>query len=272
MRLKRLVAIGIVLSFGLGLVFAQGQPKEKGLTVKEVLAKAKEAAMGLDRVKIEGESVTGNVSTTKNEGAIDYDKKSFYVVEKDGDKIINAMYLKDGVTYMFNGTMDTWFKFGKELDFFSGMLDKEQLFSFFPEDYKEAGFEIKLLPEEKVGGQPCYVISSTIVDKEKAKEFMVKFLDRFVSEEVAKQIKSNKQLLDNYLDTYVQDSESVQWISKDNFFVLKVNSQNRRTAGPGESVLVENTVRYYDFNEPVSITIPQEALDAPAISGSDLGM
>ena len=241
-------------------------------SVNDILDKSKNAAAKLHRAKIKGESVTGGVNTTTSEGVIDYTRKQFYVVEKNGNKIVNSIYFIDNITYMYNGVMEKWFKFGEDLNFFGDMLDKEKLYSFFPEDFAQAGFRLELLAEEAVEGEPCYVISSTIVDKEKAKEFISKFLDKFFSEKIASQIKKNPQMFEQYLDFYVQDSKSTQWISKNTFFVVKVLTKNRQMAGPSESISVENTVFYYDFNKSAKIKLPQEAIAAQVISATDLGM
>ncbi|MBU2251214.1 MAG: hypothetical protein KKH25_03080, partial [Candidatus Omnitrophica bacterium] len=134
------------------------------------------------------------------------------------------------------------------------------------------GFQVEFLEEETVDGKPCYVIESKVIDSEKAARFAYEFLDRFVSPQIAVMLKENKQMLGDYLKAYMQDSQSRIWIAKNSFLILKVISRHDQLAGPGESVSIEKETSFYDFNQPVNIEIPQEALEAPLVSAEELGL
>jgi len=116
------------------------------------------------------------------------------------------------------------------------------------------------------------VIESKVIDSEKAAKFAYDFLDRFVSTQIAVMLKENKEMLQDYLKTYMQDSQSRIWIAKDSFLILKVVSRHKQLAGPDESVSVEKETSFYDFNQPVNIEIPQKALEATLVSAEELGL
>jgi hypothetical protein len=237
----------------------------------DIIQKAKEAVASLERVKMTGKTITAAVNITYTEGAIDYVKAEFFAVEKTDSKIMNSIYLKNGITYMYNGMVDSWFKFGRDVPLFASILDKEKMFSFFPENPQDSGFRIRIIGEEDIEEVPCYVVQSDVSDADLAKQFILDSLDDFVSEELAQELKKNEKILNEYLDYYIQHAETTHWISKDTFFIIKTLSRFRQMTGPNESVSVATQVNYYGFDEPLSISVPPVALDAPRVSAEEMG-
>lgn len=264
MKIRKIILVGFLFVTFTQIVAAQTQD------VNELLARAKEASASLARVKIKGKTITAAVNVTYTEGGIDYAKAEFFAVEKTDAKILNSVYRKNDVTYMYNGIIDSWFKFGKDVQLFDNILDKDKLFSFFPVNPAESGFEIKSLGEETIEGEPCYIIQSEIVDPKLAKEFILSSLEKFVSGQIAKELVKNQDMLSEYLDFYTRHAESTHWISKNSFFVIKTLSKFRQMIGPKESVSVATQVIYYDFNQSLNITVPPVAKAARDVSASDV--
>ncbi len=240
--------------------------------INQVIAKSKEAQNSVTSVKIKGKTITGSIDVTDNEGEIDYTNRKFFAAEKKDLQLLRTVYVKDGIAYMYNGFVDSWLKFGQDINPVGDVFDKEKVFSQFPDNYAEAGFSVEFLEEEAIDGHPCYVIEGKVIDSEKAAKFAYDFLDRFVSTQIAVMLKENKEMLQDYLKTYMQDSQSRIWIAKDSFLILKVVSRHKQLAGPDESVSVEKETSFYDFNQPVNIEIPQKALEATLVSAEELGL
>ncbi|MBU1112489.1 MAG: hypothetical protein KKH93_01265 [Candidatus Omnitrophica bacterium] len=249
---------------GPGLLLAQ--------EINQVIAKSKEAQKSVNSVKIEGKTITGSIDVTDNQGLIDYSNQQFFAAEEKDSQLLRSVYVKDGIAYMYNGFVDSWLRFGSDINPVGDVFNKDKVFSQFPDNFSEAGFQVEFLEEETVDGKPCYVIESKVIDSEKAARFAYEFLDRFVSPQIAVMLKENKQMLGDYLKAYMQDSQSRIWIAKNSFLILKVISRHDQLAGPGESVSIEKETSFYDFNQPVNIEIPQEALEAPLVSAEELGL
>ncbi len=240
--------------------------------VGEVLSRAKKAVFSLTSVKTKGKTVTGGVDVTYSRGAIDYVHNRFFVIENKGDKIMSRIYLKDNTTYVYNGVLDSWHKFGQDVSIFKDLLNRKKLFAFFPVDFAKTGLSLEITGEEEVEGVSCHVIVSKIADLEKTKQFMVKFLDDFFPAQLSRQMRQNQALLDNFLNSHTQDLEYIQWISKDKFWVVKAVKKYRQATGPGESIAIGREVIYYDFNQPVTIEIPEAAKEAALISAEEMGL
>ena len=266
MKIKRIIVIIVICVFSLLANYAYSQD------VIEIMTKSREATRSLDTAKTKGKTMTGSVYIMENKGVIDYGNRKFSIIQSQGDVNVSSIYFMDGVTYMYNGMLDNWIKFGEDLGIFGNILDKEKLFSFFPIDLEGTGFKMEIIGEEKVEGQLCYILVSRIVDKKLAKKFIMKLLNNFVSEQVLSQLSKDSKARDAYIEQYVNSAESTQWISKDNFFVMKIKDKNEQSDGQGGIVSLENEAIYYDFNQSVTIELPSEAIDAKLITVQDLGM
>jgi len=266
MKTRHIIVIIVICVFSLLANYAYSQD------VIKIISKAREVTRSLDTVKTKGKTITGSVYVMENKGAIDYGNNKFSIIQSQGDVNVGSIYFIDGVTYMYNGMLDNWIKFGEDLGIFGNILDKEKLFSFFPIDLEDTGFKMEIIGEEEVEGKLCYILVSRIVDKKLAKKFVMKLLNNFVSEQVLSQLSKDSKARDAYIEQYVNSAESTQWISKDNFFVMKIKDKNEQSDGQGGIVLLENEAVYYDFNQPVAIKLPSEAIDAKLITVQDLGM
>ncbi|MFA7677710.1 MAG: hypothetical protein WCY34_06025 [Candidatus Omnitrophota bacterium] len=261
-------AMFIAIFLGCFLLCAGARAQE----LSQIVTNAKKATKGLKSVKMKGETLTGVVNKAYEEGAIDYSKREFFGLEKNDSKVMSMIYIKDGVTYLYNGVFQAWYKFDKSLGLFDAVFDKDKLFSFFPDSWEETGFRVSRLADEAIGDEPCFCIKSVVVDKDKAKKFALRFLDKFVAPQIAQELKKDKEFLNSYLDLYMSGSEYTQWISRGNFFVVKTALKRSQMTGPSESVKVETETVYYDFNEPIALEVPKEAYDADWVSAEDLGL
>jgi len=244
----------------------------QGKKVNKILIQAREAAKNLETVKTKGKTSVGSELIIDNQGVVDYVNEQFSITQVQNETILSAIYYVDKLTYLYNGMLASWIKFGDDLSMFGDILNKEKLFSSFPVDFKGTGFNIEILREEEVQGQLCYVLESSVVDVKLAKEFMLKFLDKFVSDQVVRNLKENKEAMDQYLEEYVENTNSFQWISKDNFYAIKVVNNLKKENEKGELIEVKNEAIYYDFNQPVKIELPEDAKEAKLITAEDIGI
>ena len=275
MKVKKIIITSILLvvffsAFYFATMFLGKVYQRK--KVNKILIQAREAAKNLETVKIKGRTLFGPEIKIDNQGVIDYVKGQFSIIQTQNEIMLSAVYYVDKFTYMYNGMLVSWIKFGEDLDMFGDILNKEKLLSSFPVDFKGTGFNVEILREEEVQGQLCYVLESSVVDEKSAKEFMLKFLDKFVSGQVARSLKDNKEARDQYLDKYVKNSNSVQWIAKDNFYAIKVVNKLKQENDKGEMIEVKNEAIYYDFNQPVKIELPEDAKGAKLITAEDIGI
>ena len=264
MKMKRVALAGFLFFslVGQSYLWAQG--------ISEVIAKSKEAQNLVNSVKIEGKTITGAIDVTDSHGAIDYANRKFFAAEEKESELLRSVYVKDGIAYSYNGFDESWLKFGEDINPVGDVFNKEKVFSQFPENSSEAGFSVEFLEEETIDGKPCYVIESKVIDPGKAAKFAYEFLDRFLSPQIAVMLKENQTMLEDYLKTYMQDSQSRIWIAKESFRILKVISRHNQLAGPGESVSIEKETTFYDFNQPMNIEIPKEAEKSSLVSAEEL--
>ena len=275
MKIKRIVTISILLAVFFSLSYFATIFLGKiyhGKKVRKVLIQAREAVEGLETVKNKGTTLVGEEYVINNNGAMDYVNNRFSITQTKDDATLSAIYYLDNTTYMYNGMLKSWIKFGEDLNMFSDILDKKKLTSAFPVDFKGTGFSIDIIGEEEIEGQQCYILNSVVVDKELAKKFMIKFLSSFSSKQVAEQLEKDKEAMEAYLEQYLEGSESTQWIAKDSFFVVKVINKNKQENAHGVEVFVENEAIYYDFNQPITIELPEDAKTAKLITAKDIGL
>lgn len=275
MKIKKIITTGVIMAALFSISYFTtiflGKVFQKK-TVNQVLTQAREAAKSLKTVKTKGKVSVGSEYTIKSDGVIDYVNKRFFITQTQGETILSAIYYIDNTTYMYNGMLNSWIKIGEDLNMFANVLDKEKLLSAFPVDFEGTGFKIAILGEEEAEGQSCYVLQSTVVDEELAKEFMIKFLDKFTSGQIANNLEKDKGALNEYLEQYIKNSNSIQWISKDNFFVVKTSNKYTQNNEQGLAVTIENEAIYYDFNEPVTIKLSDDAQGAKLITAEDIGL
>ncbi len=236
----------------------------------QIIEQAKKAANDLATVSLREKSITNLVNVTYSEGIRDYIKNEFIINEKDEVATLRAIYLKDNITYLYDGIFNEWVKFDEPVDFFAKPLDKDIWFSLFPSKPEELGLSIGLLGSETVEDNECYVLQSSVIDKEKAKFYVSRFLENFFPQSLIFILKSEPQLLDSFLDTYLKGLETTLWISKETFFLVKLINKYYQMPGEGESILIISESIFYDFNKPVKIELPQAASEAIQASIQDL--
>jgi len=275
MRVKRIittsifVAVFFCISYFAVVSLSMAYQRKK---VGKILIQAREAAKSLETIKTKGKTSVGPEYAIRNDGVIDYVNKRFFITQTQGKIVLSAIYYIDNTTYMYNGALASWIKFSEDLNMFGDVLDKEKLLSAFPIDFEGTGFKIDILGAEDVEGQPCYILQSSVADERLAKEFMSKFLGKFISGQMASYLEKNKAALEEYLEQYIKNSVSTQWISKDSFHAVKVVNKYSQKNDKGVLVIVENEAIYYDFNQPVNIELPEAALAAKLITTQDAAL
>ena len=238
--------------------------------VYEILTKAKHVSQDLTTVKVKTKSVTASINIAYSEGAMDYKKNEFFITERTDSTELRSTYIKDGSTYMHDGIFDEWVKLNEPLDFFAKSFDRNRWFSAYPYLAQRLGLKIELLEPEVVGQRKCFVVRSQVIDKEKAKFYIGKFLDRFFSPTLIGMLKSDPELLSDFLDTYSDSFETTLWIEKDTFFVVKISNNYYQMPGEGEAISISDESIFYDFNGPVTIEIPEGAKEATVADIGDL--
>ena len=241
------------------------------LSSEEVIANAKKAMASISSVKIKGQTITGGVDTTDEETVIDYREGLYYGIDKKNQKIVTATYCENGVTYINEMVTGAWLQFAPDVGLAPNMFDRQTLFNIFPDDTSGTGFNVTFAGNETVGREPCYKIQSNVFNKELAKLYIQKSLNRFVPQRIAAAFKTDPKMLDDYLNTYVQNLQAVLWISQDSFLVKKAQTAYNQIVGPGQSVSVRRDSQYYDFNKTVRFKIPEQAYKAQQVTAQDLG-
>jgi hypothetical protein len=255
----------------IGLVFSVAIINAYSNDAGQIIEQAKKASKDLRTVSLREKSITGSVNVTYSEGIRDYVKNEFIITEKDDATILRSIYLKNNVTYLYDGIFKEWVKFNEPVDFFAKPFNKDIWFSIFPSKPQELGLNIEFLGEEIIEGQSCYVVYSSVVDRENAKFYVSKFLGNFFPQSLIFILKSEPELLDSFLDTYLKSLEATLWISKKTFFLVKLSNSYYQMPGEGESILIKNESIFYDFNKPVKIELPPSAHHATQASTQDLG-
>lgn len=238
-------------------------------SLKEILAGTKQSMLALKQVKTKGKTIAGS-DITHSEGVTDYVNKSSFVIERKGLKISSAFYLKDNIIYTYTGVVNSWLKIQDNSNLAGDILNKDRLFSFFPDNPEDKGFDMKLLGEEIVENELCYITQSKPVSMKKAKKFIGSSLEQFVSSLDESSLTADKDLLVDYMNSYVQNSEHTLWISKKTFFVIKILRKYHQMVGPKKSIPVEQEIICYDFNKPLTINIPNEAQSASWMPTPDM--
>jgi len=241
------------------------------LRADEVISKAKEAMASLSSVKTKGQTITGGIDVTDEQSVIDYRRGLYYSIDKKNQKIITTVYCEKGITYINEMFTGAWFQFPPGVGFAGNMFNQQTLFNLFPDDTAGTGLNITFAGNETLNRELCHRIQSNIFNRELAKLYIQKSLEKFVPRHIAAALRNNPQMLDDYLNVYTQNLKATLWVSQDTFLVKKLQMTYNQIVGPGESVSVQRDVEYYDFNKQVRITIPEQAYNAKRVSLQDLG-
>ena len=172
------------------------------------------------------------------------------------------MYVVDNYTYTMislPGQKPTWTKQGIPADFWETLTTVESQTD--PLDIAE----VKLIREEKVGDIDCYLLE-IVPDFEK--------LQQQLTEGANMQLPNLKDIISSF-------SLNV-WVAKDTFFISKaqmemtllLTSEVLGTSAGGDEMTL-NMILYlqaHDYNQPVSIELPPEALKATEGTPSLFGL
>ena len=240
------------------------------LTAPEILARAKAAIVGLDSVKLTGQTTTGMVDVTHEEAAIDYKQRLFHETDTKNAEIVSTIYCKDEVTYLHQVASDTWMRFGSDIGLATDVFNKKSFFDVFPESPAGAGFLVTFAGKVMLEKEQYYRIQSNVFDSKLAQGYIRNNLDTFVPPQVAKLLEEDEVMLKNYLNVYTKNLQTVLWISAETFVIKKIERQYNQITGPSESIPIRREVVYYDFNKPFTIDIPNEALEASLVSIEDM--
>ena len=222
------------------------------------------------KMSVRSEVVFGNESeglkstmVSNATGAVDLVNKKMYV---DVHTVINRLgrtYEMKSETYVINDTAyvrsvrpngsSVWFKTKVRNDFWirNNQIDRQMEFLNFS--------KVEKLSEESVNGTECYVLE------------LKPDLDKFV-EYMANSSKSVPQNM-SMLKNTIKDVEIKEWIAKDTFYPIKSEvltvmempmkiSIGSLKGNISIKEMIKTTVEFYDYNEPIVIKLPKDALNA----------
>jgi len=129
-------------------------------------------------------------------------------------------------------------------------------------DFLKTAVEIKSLPNESVGGTDCYVFE--VVPTMEA-------LGELLSQQASPMGGMDFGEFD--MTDWFKEMSIREWIAKDSYQVMKTEISMVMQISPADVGATEADfdrmimdmdmgTRFYEYNQPVSITLPQEALDA----------
>jgi hypothetical protein len=277
--LRKILVLSLALALSLTLVGCGGLPQEE---IDQIIAST--IASQFDTVSFDmhmptGVSVTGESSTAAmsvtldiNNGAMDVGNEAMYyetymlmdIPLLGTQEVFGDVYLVDGWMYTrtdFFGLGEQWVKMeaGEETwqqqDPLSAQLE-----------FLAAAVEVHYRGTETVNGVECYVFE-VVPDMEA--------LGELLTEETAGMGLMDFSQFD--LEEFYTDLSVREWIAIDSYLLMRTEihlalEMSASEAGLGEeevgSMTTEVTivVNFYDYNEPVSIELPPEALEAEELT------
>jgi len=229
-----------------------------------------------------GENVTFGIETIGN-GAVDLAKKSMFISMDMKMNVLEgpeemkqlfaqqgamntSLYFMNNTMYMYIDALGAWMKQELTEDLANMMWNQQDQMSQQIELLKEA--EIEVLKEEAVDNIPCYVVSVK-VDPEKLLAQIEPQMKQAIQASGAEAIDMDDFNIEKYDYTY--------WVDKETFFIRQctfdatIDFPMTITNEAGEEETLDNqmkmtgTVKYYDLNTDVNITLPAEAENAQAM-------
>jgi hypothetical protein len=238
----------------------------------ELISKARKAMTQIVTVKSKGTTVTAGIDITNEEATIDYSNKISHGVDYKKSKVVSIIYCQGDTAYVYEPGINEWFQYPQEVGFGQNVFSKEIFFTSFPDDPQGAGFIVTFAGKEDVSGDECYLVQSNIFNRDLAKEYIKQHLEDFMPEKIADILRTDEQMLEGYLNVYVQQPQVTLWISNDDYKIKKYEARYQQITGPNESVSIKREVQYYGFNRPVSISIPDAAFSGEVVSLEDIGL
>ncbi|MGB7000420.1 MAG: hypothetical protein WBE22_00120 [Halobacteriota archaeon] len=124
---------------------------------------------------------------------------------------------------------------------------------------------VTLLDDEEVNGVDCYVLK-IVPDTEKCWEIV---MNTSIMDQSG--MGAEMQNASDILNQSLGNMTITEWIAKDTMFVMKSVAAMDMTMSPDTEeeakVVMDYTMIFYDYNEPVTIVLPPEAEGATDISG-----
>jgi len=273
--LRRLVVLSLALALSFTFVGCGGLPQEE---IDQIIASATTSqfdtvsfAMHMPmEVSVTSGSATASMSVTLDitNGVMDVANEEIYYetdmlmdVPLTGEQeVAGDVYIVDGWMYTrtdFFGLGEQWVKMEaneetwQQQDPLSGQLE-----------FLAAAVEVNYLRTETVNGVECYLFE-VVPDMEA--------LGELLTEETAGMGMMDFSQFD--LAEFYTDLSVIEWIAIDSSLLMRVEihlalEMSASEAGLGEGEVGSMTtevlmvVNFYDYNEPVSIELPPEALEA----------
>jgi hypothetical protein len=184
---------------------------------------------------------------------------SMDIPEMGTQTMVSKTYLIDDWMYTGVGAPDfgeQWFKMGTTPGMWEQQSQLEQQLAFL-----KSAVTVKSLPDQAVDGTDCYVFE--VVPSMEA-------LGELLSQQASSTGVDFGQM---DLANLFEEMKVTEWIAKDSYQVLKTEVYMRMQMQPEDVGATEAdfdkmlmdmnmTMRSYDYNQPVSIILPPEALDA----------
>ncbi|MCF7916718.1 MAG: hypothetical protein K9L61_02980 [Candidatus Omnitrophica bacterium] len=212
-------------------------------------------------------TATGSFSVADTLGAIDYQNKKFRAKTISGDQLIEKIYSKNKKVYIYNGITEQWFQLNFDNYYFDPGFNKKKIFLFFNKEAQSNGFDLQFREKDLNNrSKVFFILESKIENKEKAKRYVFDNLEIIFGKNFSQKIKEDRNLLDDYLNFYIDDFTAIVWIRKKDFFLTQKKQTYRQPVGPGRSVKIEEKINYSDFNKMVQVEIPKIAKQSPVIS------
>jgi len=273
-------AVRIILALSLALVMSftlvgcdKGLPQDEIDRIIESVANAQYDTVKLDMdmamtAEIIGGPDEGEISMTGDgTGVMDMVNRemqmtmnmSVDIPEMGEQTMVTKTYLVGD--WMYTGVAipdfgEQWFKMEAMPDMWEQQSQLEQQLAFL-----KSAVEVKSLPDETVDGTDCYVFE--VVPSMEA------LGDLLAQQSSTMGMDFNQMDLANLFE----EMKVTEWISRDSYQVLKSEVYMRMQMQPEDIGATEAdfdkmvmdmnmTMRSYDYNQPVSIILPAEALDA----------
>lgn len=277
-------AVKVILALSLALVLSftlvgcdKGLPQDEIDRIIENVASAQYDTVKMDMdmamtVEIIGGPQEGEISMTgSGTGAMDMVNReiqmtmnmSMDIPQIGTQTMVSKTYLVGG--WMYSGVEipefgEQWFKQEAMPGMWEQQSQLEQQLAFL-----KSAVEVKTLPDQAVDGTDCYVFE--VVPS-------VEALGELLNQQASSTGIDFGQM---DLTDLFEDMKVTEWIAKDSYQVLKSEVYMRMQMQPEDigatgddfdkMVMDMNmTMRSYDYNQPVSIDLPAEALDAQEMS------
>jgi outer membrane lipoprotein-sorting protein len=278
---RKILAIFLVLVMALTFVACDGG--EELPTAQEIVDNTTQALDNIRTYQFEmtmnmdvsgesaGEAFEGTVASDYD-GALDLESRKMKIAVtmnvamtgEDTTDMATETYFVDDMMYMMTEPSDTgttWMKTAIPAGYWEQMNQVESQIEIL------GTAQVEVAGSEKVGGVDCYVLEVTLdLDQ----------LWQLFTQQMGMLSDIMPDISPEILNEMFQDYSAKQWISKDAYFIMKVEVEMTMEVTPelmgspgeeGEAAMdIFMTLLAYDYNQPVSIELPPGAEDAIEMS------